>query len=414
MPGMQRELVIVGAGIGGLASALAWTQARRGAALPAAELSGPITVLEQAQRFSEVGAGLQLGPNAVRVLTSWGLGSGLHDLAAHPQGLRVVDASDGRELARMTLGRQFRDRHGSDYLTIHRADLHGLLLQALEPGQVAMRSGVTVSAIDQTPQAVRVIQRDAADPLHTPALVVCDGVWSRMREQLLADGPACATGHLALRAMLDMTDLPEGVPRDQVNVWWGPRMHAVAYPVRSGRLMNLVVIVHETEVALPDPGVAQRWDIDAQDAASGLRMLLRGLDPALQDLVQAAPHWKLWRLHDRPPMDGPAQMAQGRVALLGDAAHPMRPYMAQGAAMAIEDAWVLARELHASPGDPASAFARYAGLRWQRVSRVQRKSRLNGRIFHAGGLMRAGRNLAVRLLGDRLLDTPWLYAHRLG
>ena len=177
----------------------------------------------------------------------------------------------------------------------------------------------------------------------------------------------------------------------------------VQYPVRSGAWLNVVAIVHGGVT-----GDWQHWDHGAN--AADLRDRLADAAPRLRALLQAIDHWRLWPLSDRPPMRAAAEQAHGRIALLGDAAHPMRPYLAQGAGMAIEDAWVLQNCLRgAAPADMAAALARYAALRWQRNARVQQRAIRNGRVFHLRGPVRWARDAALRLLGARLLDMPWLY-----
>jgi salicylate hydroxylase len=179
----------------------------------------------------------------------------------------------------------------------------------------------------------------------------------------------------------------------------------VQYPVRGGAWLNVVVIVHGTVAG--DPAL---WDHSAN--AGELRARLANAGSGLLDLVHAIDSWRLWALSDRPPMRGPREMALGRLALLGDAAHPMRPYLAQGAGMAIEDAQQLSLSLHAHPGDVPRALAHYAGIRWQRNARVQARALRNGEIFHLQGPLRVARDASLALLGDTLLDLPWLYGYR--
>ena len=217
-----------------------------------------------------------------------------------------------------------------------------------------------------------------------------------------------ATGHVAYRGVVAQAQLPAALRMQDVNVWLGPRMHLVAYPVRAGTLLNVVVIIQGRA-----PGAADDWD--QEGLALELELGMGKLCAQLRDLVRAMPEWRLWSLHDRPPLRRPEQMAIGRVALLGDAAHPMRPYFAQGAGMAIEDAAQLATDLALTPSgmpDVRLALRGYALKRWQRDARVQSLSRRNGRIFHARGPVRWGRDLAMRVLGERLLDQPWLYQAR--
>ncbi|MDB5914357.1 MAG: FAD-dependent oxidoreductase [Ramlibacter sp.] len=393
---MTSELLVAGGGIGGLAAALA---ARRA--------GWEARVLEQADAFSEVGAGIQLGPNATRILGEWGVLQGaLREQAAVPPVLRVRDALDGRELGQLELGDAFAERYGAPYLTMHRADLQaGLLLTAGEAG-ARLRSATRVDRVEQADFfGVRAHTSDRKS-VEGDALVVADGVWSRLREAVVQDGPARPTGHLAYRAVASQRDLPPGLRSQEVTVWLAPRMHLVTYPVRGGEALNAVCIVQGTH-----PGDPQDWDHAATQKQLG--SAVGRACATVRDRIAGMPTWRLWVLHDRPPVASAAALSQGRIALLGDAAHPMRPYLAQGAAMAIEDARELQRVLAVTDGrviDVPLALRRYALNRWERVAKVQEQSRRNGTIFHAGGALRWGRNLALRALGERLLDQRWLYS----
>lgn len=394
---MDQSVLVAGGGIGGLACALALARAGQAA-----------TVLEQAGAFGEVGAGLQLGPNAVRVLHDWGLAGALQAVAAWPDRLCVRDARDGRQLGQLRLGEQARARYGHAYATLHRADLHQLLLSAVQQQRgVTLRLDKRLTAWAVQDATVR-LQTADGETLRAPALVGCDGLWSAVGAHGLDTCPPRATGHLAYRGMVRADALAPGADARSVSAWLGPRHHVVHYPVRRGDWINVVAVVHGR---LPAGGDARSW----RQAAEGAD-LRRALGPVCGDLravIDAVPQWTLWQLHDRAAVASPGALAHDRVALLGDAAHPMRPYLAQGAAMALEDAWTLGRLLPAAAGsapDWPSLFARYAQLRWPRVARVQRQSQRNGRIFHADGLLRVARNAAMALLGERLLDNPWLYA----
>jgi salicylate hydroxylase len=397
------KLLIAGGGIGGLAAALAGTRAGWG-----------VQLFERAAVFSEVGAGIQLGPNVVRVLQEWGLAPALRSVAAFPPQLQVRDAHGGQVLGRLQLA-DMPARHGAAYATIHRADLHGLLLAAVRAqGTVQLHQDTTVSAFDATADGVRLatLQVGGADgpAVEGTALIGADGLWSRVREALLHDGPPRLSGHLAYRALVPQASLPAALRSQDVTAWLGPRLHVIGYPVCAGAALNVVAFVHGSPPgADASPGALAHWDHSAN--AADLRAALAGCATPLRDLVQAIDHWRLWVMSDRPPMTGPHQQAQGRIALLGDAAHPMRPYLAQGAGMAIEDAQALGGVLQqaGTDGDIVAALARYAQQRWRRNARVQARAERNGRIFHATGPVRWGRNLAMRLLGERLLDMPWLY-----
>jgi salicylate hydroxylase len=391
---MSAQVLIAGGGIGALAAALACGQAGCG-----------VRLYEQAGEFSEVGAGLQLGPNATRLLQTWGLAAALQAVAAFPQRLQVRRAGDGAALGCLPLGQRSVALYGAPYAALHRADLHALLLQALKrQGAVHLNLNSAVTGYSEVATGVQLSWPDGR-VVEADALIGADGLWSQVREQLLADGPAQPTGHLAYRALLVQSQLPQALRSQQVSVWLGPRLHVVSYPVRGGDLLNLVVIVHGQP-----PADARSWDHGA--AAADVKAALAGSCAELLALAEAVPAWRLWTLNDRPSVQGPQHMARGRVALLGDAAHPMRPYLAQGAGMALEDADALARSLAgvSRPQDEvAPALARYAAERWQRSARVQARSRRNGRIFHATGALRWGRDVSMKLLGARVMDLPWLY-----
>ena len=421
---MMRRVLIAGGGIGGLAGALS-----------ASKAGWNVDLFERAMSFSEVGAGVQLGPNVVRLLHGWGLAQALDRVAAFPERLQVRDALSGRELGVLPLGRQVLQKYGAPYATVHRADLHGLLLQAVRSqGNTSLALGSSISGYTDDQQAIALqIQANPAPSKpqqatghgftsSTPvvevvgdALVGADGLWSQVRALMLNDAPPRVTGHLAYRAMLPQSSLPAVLRSQQVTVWLGPKLHVVHYPVRGGELLNVVAIVHG-QLA----GDLQSWDHSAnsahlKDATQGTAAMLRDLIQAITDSGNTAGlAWRLWALCDRPPMRGAFQQAKGRVALLGDAAHPMRPYLAQGAGMAIEDAAELgaALALAQAPGfDVAAALQRYALARWQRNARVQARAVRNGQIFHAQGPLRWARDASMKLLGQKLLDMPWLYGN---
>lgn len=392
---MPAHILVAGGGIGGLATALALSRHRHRA-----------DVFEQAAVFGEIGAGVQLGPNVTRRLQQLDLGPGLAAIAARPDALVVHSADSGSDLARMPLGDAMQQRYGAPYFCVHRADLHGLLLDAVR----ARGTGTLVTA-------ARIVQVETSDDLvcmsstdarawEGEAIVGADGLWSLVRRQL--DTPSAAqpprvTGHTAWRSLIEQAKLPAALRRRHVDVWLGPRLHAVAYPVRGGDWLNVVVIAESAPA-----GDARDWDQSSSIAA--LRQAMGRSCGALQSLLDAMPAWRAWSLGDRAPMTSAADMAHERVALVGDAAHPMVPYLAQGAGMAIEDALALADALgEGNAADVPAAFARYAEARWARNAQVQARARRNGEIFHATGAVRLGRDMAMRLLGAKLLDQPWLY-----
>jgi salicylate hydroxylase len=307
-----------------------------------------------------------------------------------------------------------RTRYGESYATLHRADLHALLLQAVRQlPRVHLALDARVAGYAETADGVRVTAENE-DVREARALIGADGLWSRVRSQLLGAQPVRASGHLAYRGMVCSADLPAALRAPLVTAWLGPRLHVVHYPVRQGEWFNVVVVVHGVlgqghgGAVGADP---QSWTHEAH--AEDLRRSLGAAHADLLQMVDAVPRWTLWPLNDRPPMTGPQDHARGRVALLGDAAHPLRPYLAQGAAMALEDAWTLGCLVEQQPAGAeipwATLFERFAQVRWARNARVQRRSQRNGSIFHASGLVRWGRDTAMAALGEPLLDLPWLY-----
>ena len=394
---MTLQVVVSGGGIGGLAAAFALGRA-----------GSDVRLFEQTDVFSEAGAGIQLGPNVMRVLHAWGLGKALADVAAFPDKLQVRSAITGQTLGELPLGDAMQTRYGAPYATVHRADLHTVLLRAVQQqGTTRLHVRRPLVAFSQTSEAVTVQTPDHPD-IEADALVGADGLWSTVRQQLLNDGLPRATGHLAYRALVMQAALPAALRSQHVTVWLGPRLHIVQYPVRGGEQLNMVAVVHGQLPAGADP-----WDNSANlaDRAADLNTALAGSCPALRAQVAQVASWRRWALFERPPMQGAHQHAAGRVALLGDAAHPMRPYLAQGAGMAIEDAAALGQAWGAASraADVPAALQGFARARWQRNARVQARAVRNGEMFHATGAVRWARDTALRLLGRRLLDMPWLY-----
>lgn len=437
------DIAIAGGGIGGLAAALALHRTR----------GCNVQLFEQAAAFEPLGAGLQLGPNAVRILQDWDLGPALARVAAFPERLEVRSAISGQCLAMLPLGDAVLLRHGAAHATVHRADLHALLLQALtgngesgassdpdnKSGSVQIHLGTALHSLAQDAGSVQLgFQSTARASAEVPqpifhrqadALIGADGLWSMVRRQLLPGGPPQSTGHQAFRALLPQAALPASLrSHNAITAWLGPGLHAVGYPVRGGDWFNMVVIV-QNQVLRKQLG--NLISLELEEAAASAMAPAEAVAAALasthcctmlQDKVTAvgalsSTGWQRWPLFDRPPMRSADEQVRGRIALLGDAAHPMRPYLAQGTAMAIEDAAELAQWLapvssSSNAADRVPALLQiYAKQRWQRNAQVQARSRRNGHIFHASGVVRWGRNAALRLLGARILDLPWLYSY---
>lgn len=397
---VKNSILIVGGGIGGLASALAC--ARQGA---------KPHVLERAKVFSEVGAGIQMGPNVTRTLFSWGLEKALREVASTPDRLQVRDVQTGAGLGVLRLGQRSMQAYGAPYFTIHRADLHRVLLQqVVQTGAVKLSLNCEVDEVRDDGAKLQLkcpgLSEDFLDShgdLTAEAMVGADGLWSHVREHVIPQSSPRVSGLLAYRALVPMQSLPERLRTQEVTVWVGAKVHAVLYPIKQGEFLNLVVIVHGHP-----PESLEDWDHAANKP--DLDVAVGAAHTDLKSILDAVEAWRLWPLCDRAPMQSSHEMTKGRIALLGDAAHPMRPFLAQGAGMAIEDAAQLATCWARTDLQVAERWQLYAQARWARNAKVQQRAIRNGQIFHLQGPLRWGRDLALRLMGESLMDVPWLYA----
>jgi salicylate hydroxylase len=387
------SVIVAGGGIGGLAAALALARSGQ-----------QVTVLERAADFADIGAGIQLGPNAMRVLAAWGLQVAVLAKAYLPQAIALRSASSARLLQRIRLGDAVQQRYGQVYACIHRADLHAILLQAVRAqAEVQLITNAQVQSISQAVDDDLVQLQTTDQSWSAPAVIAADGLWSAVRQALWSDGAPRATGHIALRSLVPMQHMPEGARwRNEVGVHLGRGMHVVHYPVRSGDALNVVVISEQAQLAS-----AAGW---SQPVPHGVvQGCTQGTSPMLQTLLAAvAAHgqpWQGWHLFDRPSA---ASWVRGRVALLGDAAHPMLPYLAQGAAMALEDAYALG-QCAAQSSDWPNILQRYQQLRQQRCERVVHTAQRNGRIFHLAAPLSWARDAVLMSQGSPVLGMPWLY-----
>lgn len=362
------SILIAGGGIGGLAAA--YVLARQGR---------PVTVLEQSAAFGEIGAGIQLGPNIFRMFDHLGLTDAVSRVAYFPPGLGMNDVRTGERVVRVALGDTARAAYGFPYGVIYRADLHQVLLDACRAlPAVTLRTSAKVESFAQDAQGVRVTLA-SGEVLSGAALVAADGLWSRIREAVVGDGKPRVSGHIAYRAVLRREEVPAHLWSDDVLLWGGEKTHLVHYPLRRGELFNLVAVFHSNKY---DEG----WNTFGDTAELNERFAQAV--PPVRELLGKIETWKMWVLCDREPVKN---WTQGRVTLLGDAAHPMLQYLAQGAGQAIEDAVVLGEALARWP-DPAQAFLQYQQARYLRTGRVQLTARFYGDIYHASGVTRELRN----------------------
>lgn len=380
------RILVAGGGIGGLAAALAL--ARDGHA---------VEVLERASAFGEVGAGLQLAPNATRILHRWGLDAALARIAFEPEAVEVRDHRTGRLLHRTPLGAAAVARWGAPYLQVHRADLHAVLLAAAGDAGATVRAGAEVTRVATAADQVRL--QAAGEMREADLLVAADGLHSGVRAGLFGPMPARFVGEVAWRGLVPAERLSPGLIAPCATVWTAPGRHFVHYPVRRGELVSFVGFTPERAWR------EESWRAPAQPGQ--IAAAFAGWPAPVTSLIAAMeatgdPGWR-WAVHDRPP---PPAWVHGRVVLLGDAAHSMPPFLAQGAGMAIEDAETLARRLRLDADAPAALRA-YAQERRTRTSKVQAGARRNGRVFHLPGPLRRAAFAAADL--GPWGDLDWLY-----
>jgi salicylate hydroxylase len=386
---MSRDrILIAGGGIGGLAAALALAQKNI-----------PSLVLEKAAQLGEIGAGIQLGPNAFHCFDRLGVGETARKMAVYIDQLRLMDSLADGEICHIDLGEAFRARYGNPYAVVHRGDLHGVLLAACRAHpliELKVSSEVTGYDQDDTTVSARL---GTGEQVTGVALVGADGLWSNVRRQVVGDGAPRVSGHTTYRSVIPTGQMPEDLRWNAATLWAGPKCHIVHYPLSGWKVFNLVVTYHNDA---PEPVAGK--PVPEEEVRRGFAHVCE----RAQNIIRHGRDWRMWVLCDRDPMD---KWVDGRVALLGDAAHPMLQYMAQGACMAMEDAVCLADSL-AKTDTFESGLETYRARRVLRTTRVQLMSRAMGdHIYHPGGPHAALRNAIMNAKSQpewyAVLD--WLY-----
>jgi salicylate hydroxylase len=383
----MRSVIVVGGGIGGLAVSLAL--AKKGIS---------VRLFEQAPEIKEIGAGIQLGPNVFRMFECLGITREVNKLAVFPENLMMLDSVTGQEVTRIALDATFKNRFGYPYAVIHRADLHRVLFEASQQNGVALTPATKIVAVEERGSGVTV-RADGDEQYSADALIGADGLWSTIRSLIVNDGKPRVSGHIAYRAVLPISEMPEHLRWQSMVLWAGEKAHLVHYPLRGGELFNLVAVFHSNKYEEGWDGFGDATELHERFAATcaDVRTLLAKIE-----------NWRMWVLCDRQPVK---HWSRGPMTLIGDAAHPMLQYLAQGACMAIEDAVCIADFVDEADGDFASAFQAYQAARYLRTGRVQLTARIYGEFFHASGVARELRNmfLAGRTQADALQSMEWLY-----
>ncbi|MCB1339727.1 MAG: 3-hydroxybenzoate 6-monooxygenase [Pseudooceanicola sp.] len=386
---MNDRILIAGGGIGGLA-----------AAIGLAQKGLKVLVLDKAAQLGEIGAGIQLGPNAFHAFDYLGVGETARNMAVYIDNLRLMDALSGEEITRIPLGDAFRARMGNPYAVVHRGDLHGVFLKACTAHpNVELRTSSGVAGYDQDGDSVIALLTDGSR-ITGRALIGADGLWSNIRKQMLNDGAPRVSGHTTYRSVIPTEDMPEDLRWNAATLWAGPKCHIVHYPLQGWKTFNLVVTYHNDA---PEPVAGKPVSHDE------VRRGFEHVAPVAKQIIDKGTDWKLWVLCDRDPV---MNWTDGRVALLGDAAHPMLQYFAQGACMAMEDAVALSHLLGESTDDLPARLTAYQDMRHLRTARVQLQSREIGQhVYHPAGAHAALRNAVMSSRSpDQWYDQiDWLY-----
>jgi 2-polyprenyl-6-methoxyphenol hydroxylase-like FAD-dependent oxidoreductase len=385
-------VLVAGGGIGGLAAALALT--RQGF---------KVKVMEQAPEIGEIGAGIQLGPNAFHAFDALGVGEKARSRAVYTDYMVMHDAIDEYQVGKIPTDAAFIQRFGNPYAVIHRVDVHLSLLEgAQETGKVEFLTSTRIERVEQSGNTVTVYDQNGTAHQGV-ALIGADGVRSVVRQHYVGD-PARVTGHVVYRAVVDKKDFPQDLQWNAASIWVGPNCHLVHYPLRGGEQYNVVVTFHSRQ--------QEEWGV-TDGSKEEVQSYFQGICPKARQLIDLPKVWKRWATADREPI---GQWTYGRATLLGDAAHPTTQYMAQGACMAIEDAVTLGEALRVNHNDWEKALDMYQRARVARTARIVLSSREMGRLYHAKGVERLVRNDLWRgRSAERFYDAmEWLYGWNVG
>ena len=388
----QLPVLVAGGGIGGLAAALALV--RQGF---------EVKVLEQAEQIGEIGAGIQLGPNAFHAFDALGVGDKARSRSVFTDYMVMHDALDEYQVGKIPTGEAFRARFGNPYAVIHRVDIHTSLLEgAQETGKVEFLTSTRVERIEQDEASVTVHCANGQSHRGV-ALIGADGGKSVVRTQYVNDPPR-VTGHVVYRAVIDKSEFPDNLKWNAASIWVGPNCHLVHYPLRGGEQYNVVVTFHSRE--------KEQWGV-TDGSKEEVQSYFQGICPKARQLIDLPKQWKRWATADREPI---GQWSFGRATLLGDAAHPTTQYMAQGACMALEDAVTLGEALRVHGNDWIQALDLYQRSRVARTARIVLSGREMGRLYHAKGVERLVRNsLWKSRTSERFYDAmAWLYGWNVG
>jgi 2-polyprenyl-6-methoxyphenol hydroxylase-like FAD-dependent oxidoreductase len=383
-----QPVLIAGGGIGGLAAALGLAQ------------KGVRSILlEKAAQLGEIGAGIQLGPNAFHAFDYLGVGEAARGMAVYIDQLRLMDALTAEEITHVDLREPFRVRFGNPYAVVHRGDLHGVFLRACQNHElIELRVSSEVIGYDQDGSSVTA--RLANGERVTGRLLIgADGLWSNVRKQVVADGAPRVSGHTTYRSVIPTEQMPEDLRWNAATLWAGPKCHIVHYPLSGWKVFNLVVTYHNDA---PEPVAGK--PVSDEEVLQGFGHV----HPRAQEIIRNGKNWRLWVLCDRDPVE---RWVDGRVALLGDAAHPMLQYFAQGACQAMEDAVCLSHML-ATHDDYATALEAYRAQRFLRTAKVQLMSRAIGEhIYHPAGGHARLRNaiMSAKTSEEWYGELAWLY-----